>query len=71
MTSFNIEGICLFVGYNPNKSFITDFLKQLGTSLDIYLSKYDNVLLLGDFNSESIEPAMVDFEKIYNLKKLD
>ena len=81
MTSFNIEGIfleinlrkskwLLFGGYNPSKSFITDFLKQLGTSLDIYLSKYDNVLLLGDFNSESIEPAMVDFEKIYNLKNL-
>ena len=30
-----------------------DFLKQLGTSLDIYLSKYDNILLLGDFNTES------------------
>ena len=81
MTSFNIEGIfleinlrkskwLLFGGYNPSKSSITDFLKQLGTSLDIYLSKYDNVLLLDDFNSESIETAMVDFENIYNLKNL-
>ena len=42
MTSFNIEGIfleinlrkpkwLLFGGYNPSKSSITDFLKQLGT----------------------------------------
>ena len=80
-TSFNIEGIfleinlrkskwILFGGYNPSKTTITYFLKQLGTSLDIYLSKYDNVLLLGDFNSESKEPAMIDFEKNYNLKNL-
>ena len=77
----NIEGIflefstrkqkwLLLGGYCNKKSNINTFLSNLGSSLDIHLSRYDNLLLLGDFNSEITEPAMKDFCETYNLKNL-
>ena len=45
----------LFGGYNPHKENIYNFLTKLSHILDHYLSKYDNYLLLGDFNSEQHE----------------
>ena len=35
-----------------------------------YIANYDNILLLGDFNSEISEPCLNDFCEIYNLKNL-
>ena len=55
---------------NANKYNITHFLEQLGSTLDMYLSKYDNILLLGDFNSECTESSMEEFCDTYNVKKL-
>ena len=53
-----------------NKAPLAHQLSLLGKCLDHYLPLYDNVLLLGDFNSEMTENAMIDFCKIYNLKNL-
>ena len=77
----NIEGIfielnlrkkkwILFGGYNPNKDYIQDFLNQIGKALDKFIGIYDNLLLVGDFNSESEEENMKDFCDLYNLKNL-
>ena len=77
----NIEGIFLelnlkrskwlvFGGYNPSKDNIANFVKELGTTLDHYMPKYDNLLLLGDFNSEITENTMKEFSDIYNLSSL-
>ena len=77
----NLEGIffeinlknrkwLVFGGYNPNKHTINDFVAQLGHVLDFYLAKYENYLLLGDFNSEMSEVAMTDFCDTYNLSNL-
>ena len=41
----------LFVGYCNKESNINKFVSNLGSSLDIHLSRYDNLLLLGDFIS--------------------
>ena len=61
----------LLIGtYNPNKSMITNHLTVLEESLCHYLSHYDNVLALGDFNSEIREEAMDDFCELYQLKSL-
>ena len=71
--SINLEGIflemnlrkskwLLFGGYNPNKS-------QLIPSL-FYMNKYDNFLMLGEFNSEMSEYAMEEFCDIYNMTNL-
>ena len=77
----NIEGIfleinlrktkwLLFGGYNHNKSNITNFLSNLGPILDHHMSKFDNILLLGDFNSETTELSMNEFCDTYNLQNL-
>ena len=60
----------LFGGYNPKKEYISSFLGALGKSLDIYIANCDNVLLLGDFNSEMNEVHMKDFCETYHLKNL-
>ena len=60
----------LFGGYNPNKENILNFVNQLGPILDLYMSKYENFLLLGDFNSEMSEDGMRDFSETYDLKNL-
>ena len=42
-------------GYNPHKNSIEYFLDHISTALDTYVSSYDNILLLGDFNCEASE----------------
>ena len=56
--------------YNPHKSNISNHLHHLSKGLDNYIGNYDNILLLGDFNSEFSEPCLNDFCDIYNLKNL-
>ena len=60
----------LFGGYNPSEDNILNFINQLGSILDLYMSRYENLLLLGDFNSEMSENGMRDFSETYDLKKL-
>ena len=60
----------LFGGYNPNKENISYFVNALGPVIDHYMPKYDNFILLGDFNSEMGENAMSDFCDTYNLINL-
>ena len=68
----NFEGIFLelnlkkskwlfFGGYNPNKENISYFVNTLGPTIDHYMPKYDNLILLGDFNIEMRENLMKDF----------
>ena len=77
----NLEGIFLevnlrktkwlvFGGYNNNTRNIKHFLQNLGPILDHYMPKFDNILLLGDFNSELVETDMSEFCDIFNLKNL-
>ena len=42
----------LCCSYNLNKTFITKHLDDIGRNRDLFSSKYDNFILLGDFNSE-------------------
>ena len=60
----------MFGGYNPHKENIPNFVNQLGPVLDHYIAKYENFLLLGDFNSEMSETVMRDFCDTYNLTNL-
>ena len=77
----NFEGIFLelnlkkskwlfFGGYNPNKENISYFLNTLGPTIDHYMPKYDNLILLGDFNIEMRENLMKDFCDTYDLINL-
>ena len=38
--------------YNPKYSQISHHLKEIGKNLDVLTSKYDNIILMGDFNTE-------------------
>ena len=55
------------VSYNPHKSNISNYLHHLGKSRDNYIGNYDNIFLLGDFNSEFSEPCLNDFCERANL----
>ena len=54
----------------PLKSNISNHLDILAKRLDNHIGSYDNILLLGDFNSEFSEPCLNDFCDTYNLKNL-
>ena len=47
--------------YTPHKSLGPLHLQELGYTLYLYVGKYDNYLLLGDFNMEVNENAMRAF----------
>ena len=77
----NFEGIFLeinlkrgkwliFGGYNPQKSSSNHFFETLGRYLDKFTSSYDNILLLGDFNSEPHENCISDFCKDYGVDNI-
>ena len=57
-------------GYNPKKENIKSFLGHVGKELDRFLPNYENLLLLGDFNSEMSEEHMKEFCETYNLSNL-
>ena len=60
----------LFGGYDPNKLTITTFLSKLSANLDHYMTTYDNLLLIGDFNSQVAEKGMTFFCETYDLKNV-
>ena len=60
----------LCCSYNPHKALIENYMNELGKVLDIYLHKYDHILVIGDFNSEINERSMHDFCNVYNLESL-
>ena len=51
-------------GYNPNKSLINKFTRDIGKVLDSFIGNYDNFLIVGDLNSEIAESSIHDFCKL-------
>ena len=60
----------LCCSYNPKYSQISHHLKEIGKDLDVLTSKYENIVLMGDFNAEPTDTALSDFCEIYNLKNV-
>ena len=60
----------IFGGYNPHKEKAPDFLKHVGKEIDFLLPKYENLLLLGDFNVTMTEKPLEDFCELYNFTNL-
>ena len=56
--------------YNPKHSSIESHLDSLSKSIDSLSSKYDNFILLGDFNSCIEDSPMKTFAEIYKLRNL-
>ena len=57
-------------GYNPHKESISNFLSHVSKELDKFLLFYENLLLLGDFNSPMSEKEMKEFCDMYGLVTL-
>ena len=45
-------------------------MNEIGKALDIYLHKYDHIILIGVFTSEISERSIHDFCNVYNLESL-
>ena len=60
----------LFGGYNPQKCTIYDYLLDLSSQLDNLSNVYENIIIIGDFNSELTEPIMGNFCDTYGLLNL-
>ena len=56
--------------YNPQDSNIDHHLGQLGKLIDSNISKYENIILLGDFNCTESDSKMENYLYTYNLKNL-
>ena len=57
-------------GYSTTKENVSYFLGHVSKNLDKIMSKYENILILGDFNSAMPEEAMKEFCKLYDLEIL-
>ena len=56
--------------YNPNTNNISNHLQTISTSLDLYFSQYDNIIVVGDCNTEIGKTSMNAFCKRYSLSSL-
>ena len=59
--------ICI---YNHHHRFIKDHLKELGNAIDFYSKKFENIIIMGDFNPEISGPSLASFCTIYSFKSL-
>ena len=60
----------LCCSYNPNKSMLGSHIEALSKSLDLYSTKYSNILVIGDFNEQFNAPLLKIFCESYNLASL-
>ena len=56
--------------YNPNTNLTADHLHCVGRGIDFYSSKYDNVIVLCDLNTEVSNSFLEQLYASYNLKIL-
>ena len=56
--------------YNPHRDKIKDHLNTTSANLDLYSSKYEYIIVIGDFNVEVNEKFMSNFCESYNLSSL-
>ena len=56
--------------YNTHENNICRHLEVVTKTLDLYYSKYENVIFLGDFNAGVLETPMTSFCESYNLKSI-
>ena len=62
--------LLLCCSYDPKYSQISHNLREIGQDLDVLTPKYDNIILMGDFNAEPADTVVSDFCEIYNLKNI-
>ena len=60
----------LWCSYNPKKDLITQHLYVLSKSIDVFTSKYDNLLFIGDFNARLEDTSVKNVCRSYNLTSM-
>ena len=60
----------LSYSYNPHKGNTKQHLSNISKGLDELNSKYDNILIIGDLNTEMSEPSLNEFCQTYNLESI-
>ena len=60
----------LCCSYNLHKNLIVAYLREIQVALDVLSSKYENIIIIGDFNSEPKESAIIDFCQDDNMENL-
>ena len=56
--------------YHPPKKNDQYYFNKVSDSLDMYIVKYDNFLLTGDFNSEDSEQELHELLERYDAKNI-
>ena len=54
----NCDSAC---SYNPKYSQISHHLREMDKALDVLTWRYDNIILMSDFNAEPADTAVSDF----------
>ena len=54
--------------YNPNRTFVSNHLDHIAKGINTYSKKYENILLMGNFNVGFTEANMVAFCNEYKLE---
>ena len=60
----------LCCSYNPHNNFIETHMESIGKVLDSRSARYENFILIGDFNAEESDTTIKDFCDIYSFKNL-
>ena len=60
----------LFCIYRPPSQEQTYFFDELGKAIDHYSEKYENFILVGDFNAVETDQEINDFMNLFDLKNL-
>ena len=56
--------------YNPNKSLTENHLRQLQKELETSSERYEDFLIMGDFNADVSDPSMTSFCTLFKLKNI-
>ena len=56
--------------YNPHKNSIKNHFEIISRTLDTFTTKYENILLLGDFNACADDESVKNFCRSYDLHSL-
>ena len=60
----------LCCSYNPHRRFISNHRIDIGGNLDLLSTNHENILLLGDFNTEVEDNFLKEFYDLYGMKNL-
>ena len=68
--SFNLKKWLLICFYNPHRNSIKEHMRVLSCCLDQNIQKYENIILMGDYNAEVTETSMQVFCESYFLESM-